>query len=307
MYCGGSRASVTSSRYTFEPEKRVCEKFVDGEYPTLDACISANTNSFTANCSGASCSIDTTGRGAYPSLSVCTGSCPPKQCDQTVSPDLCLFDFPAGQTYTRVDPAQLFPDVSGARSVMITPSFDIPRDAVMSVYVNPNIGIEFPLSVDLVWDCNKLSKPYVTVSLALKNMVTGENVSTVTNTIPFDGRVGTTCDYSDTTNSFPFPLTTMLPTDWKAHVTAGPHAWFLLLQTSQAMTSSFYYAVNHIRIGTNAAKSSCRFVVLYDTPSAAVGKKAAKLRKQAEKHQRRAHYHRQKAQQLMDSLSRAFQ
>jgi hypothetical protein len=216
------------------------------------------------------------------------------QCDQSVSPYLCMFDFPAVQDYTLVK--NLYPDPSGTRSIMITPSFQVPKDGVMSVYLNQSIGINFPLSVDLLWSCDKLAKPSINVSLALRNMATGEIVSSFFNTVPFDGRVGNTCDPVDGA-LFPFPLTTMLPRDWLAHVTAGPYAWFLLLQTSQALLSSFYYAVNHIRIGDDAAKSPCRFLFVYDT-SATTSKKALKLQKKANKHKERARYHLLKAKQL---------
>lgn len=77
MYCGRyARLAVTPSRYTFNPTKKMCEKYVEGEYSSLSGCMTANAAYLTADCVSNACVSTNTGQGRFSSWADCMETCP---------------------------------------------------------------------------------------------------------------------------------------------------------------------------------------------------------------------------------------
>jgi hypothetical protein len=100
-----SGAAPTSSWYTYDQNRRVCSKFVDGEYPSLSACMNANPDGLFVNCDMtnnlAACVTTNEGYGQFATQADCYNACKPVgYYDYDASKRVCL---PGGRTYPSLD------------------------------------------------------------------------------------------------------------------------------------------------------------------------------------------------------------
>lgn len=290
---------IYPSPYTFDTQTKTCVKFIDGEYKTLDSCVSANMDLFTANCVDGTCSVDTSGRGTYPSLNLCVPSCPPRTCD-TFFDTACMVTFPPPRVTAliRVTPDQVPQDSTGTASIMVSPAFNVPVDSVLTVVLNTSAQL-WPLTVSLYWECGDAYDVSVTPSLALRDMETGEFVSVVTSAFPFDKRTGSKCDVN---KDYQFPTDVALPTDWSARVTAGTYAWFLLLTSQVPIQSNFLYGINEIYFSSPSGPVRFSYANLISYDDKAFLAKRAKLQKRLAKEQKRAKRQLEKVARLAAEL-----
>jgi hypothetical protein len=99
------RTSPSTSWYTYDQDRRVCTKFVDGEYPSLSACINANPDGLYVNCDMtnnlAACVTTNDGYGQFKTQGDCYNACKPVgYYDYSGATRTCV---PNGRTYPSLE------------------------------------------------------------------------------------------------------------------------------------------------------------------------------------------------------------